>query len=555
MPTYHCKTCGTPIESSDTNASCPPCLLRMGIEEPTIAQDLKQFDLPTPAELDIAIPRLTVKELIAHGGMGAVYKAKQKDLDRVVAVKVLPAELSKNDLFVERFAQEARTLASLNHPNIVTVHDSGIAEGWCYIVMEYVDGVTLRDAISESRISPERALQIVPELCDALKIAHQQGIVHRDIKPENILLTKDGEAKIADFGIAKLLHRSGDTEFNAGTKRYMAPEQLFGNPDVDHRADIYSLGVVLYELLTGTVPSEDYIPPSKTTEVDRRIDLVVQKTLERRPEYRYQDVREIAEEIERVREDEIPQDLRRIAGMMNLGVDWSSRARIFGHPVIHVATGIDSKTGKKRIAKGWIAVGDIAIGGLALGGVGCGVIGVGGLGAGLVGIGGLGLGALLGTGGGAVGLVANGGGAAGGLAQGGGAAGGIAIGGGAAGYVAIGGGARGEYTISGQGVSPDGWLETGIGEFVTEQLPDLMVSLPLFIFYSLLIPILLVAVLRLFREREPNQPLLAGSNTAPLPKLHLLGIGFGIIAASAAVFLFAGQGAIALTQVLEMTLK
>ena len=130
--------------------------------------------------------------------------------------------------------------------------------------MEYVDGVTLREAISLSMISPERALQIVPELCEALKIAHLQGIVHRDIKPENILLAKDGEAKIADFGIAKLLHQSSGLEFNGGTRRYMAPEQLFGDPDVDHRADIYSMGAVLYELLTGNVPSEDYIPPSKT---------------------------------------------------------------------------------------------------------------------------------------------------------------------------------------------------------------------------------------------------------------------------------------------------
>ena len=273
--------------------------------------------------------------------------------------------------------------------------------------MEYVDGVTLREAISQSMISPERALQIVPELCEALKIAHLQGIVHRDIKPENILLAKDGEAKIADFGIAKLLHQSSGLEFNGGTRRYMAPEQLFGDPDVDHRADIYSMGAVLYELLTGNVPSEDYIPPSKTAEVDRRIDQVVQKTLERKPEYRYQDVREIAEEIERVREDEIPRDSR-LAGM-NQGVDWASRAKIFGYPVIRIATGVDAKTGRKRIAKGWIAMGDVAIGGLAIGGASFGVIGIGGAGAGLIGIGGAGLGLLLGAGGVATGMVANGG--------------------------------------------------------------------------------------------------------------------------------------------------
>ena len=120
----------------------------MGVDEPTIARDLKEFDLPTPVELDVAIPRLDVLELIAHGGMGAVYRAKQKGLDRVVAVKVLPAELSKNDLFVQRFSQEARTLASLNHPSIVTVHDSGIAEGWLYR-----DGVRRRCDTSRSHFS------------------------------------------------------------------------------------------------------------------------------------------------------------------------------------------------------------------------------------------------------------------------------------------------------------------------------------------------------------------------------------------------------------------
>ena len=560
MPSF-CKTCGTTLPGPNSSGTCPSCLLKMGINEPTLTADLKQFNLPTPEELDRAIPRLEVLDLIAHGGMGAVFRARQRDLDRIVAVKVLPAELSNNERFVKRFGQEARTLASLNHPNIVTVHDSGIADGWCYIVMEYVDGVSLREAISTGKVSPQQALEIIPDLCEALRTAHQQSIVHRDIKPENILLTQDGTVKIADFGIAKLLDRNIEDDFNAGTRRYMAPEQLRGEETVDHRADIYSLGVVFYELLTGQIPGESFVPPSRAARVDRRIDEVVKKTLERRPELRYQDVREIAEELEQLRVKDLPPELvqlanyAKIAGRLHSGIEWSSRARVFGYPVIHIASGFNPETGKKRIARGLVAIGDVAIGGLAMGGVGMGVIGMGGCGLGLVGIGGLGVGLLQGVGGLGVGAVANGGGAIGGIASGGGALGGIAVGGGSLGYVALGGGAFGTYTVSGRGINPTGWLETGLGQFVENQLPSLLLALPIAVYLAVLIPILLFAWYHLTRSSRPDDSVPTANTTDKAPLGYLLGGVAGLFGAGVAMLVVGGQSMAILKQMFGMLVR
>ena len=420
--------------------------------------------------------------------------------------------------------------------------------------MEYVDGVTLRDAIVSGRVTSEQSLGIVPDLCDALKTAHQQGIVHRDIKPENILLTKDGVAKIADFGIAKLLGANNQDSFNAGTRRYMAPEQLDGNEDVDHRADIYSLGVVFYELLTGQTPGSDFVPPSESAAIDQRIDRVVKKTLERRPEYRYQDVREIAEELERLRskEQSLPSRAQLLAAM-NPGVDWRTKATVFGYPVIHMASGIDPKTGKKRIAKGWIAIGDIAIGAIAVGGVGIGVVGIGGCGIGLIAFGGAAIAVLLGMGGLATGLFADGGMAIGGIAHGGGAAGGIAVGGGATGYVAIGGAANGKYTISGRGVSPPGWLDTNLGSFVTDQLPGLMVSIPIGIYLAILIPLLVTAVLKLlrFKKQHENEP---SRSIKEMPKGLLIGGVVALVGSLVAVVVMSVKSTMMLNQIIKMVI-
>ncbi len=189
-----------------------------------------------------------------------------------------------------RFSREARALGKLNHPNIVAVHDSGEANGLYYFVMEYVDGVNLRHLLREKSLPPKEALAIVPQVCDALQFAHDEGIMHRDIKPENILIDKKGRVKIADFGLAKLVGQDhvDDNLTKAhevmGTIRYMAPEQMEGAKDIDHRADIYSLGVVFYELLTRELPLGRFPPPSKRVQIDVRLDEIVLRALEKEPE-------------------------------------------------------------------------------------------------------------------------------------------------------------------------------------------------------------------------------------------------------------------------------
>jgi len=240
--------------------------------------------------------------------MGAVYKARQMELDRMVAVKILPPEVSTDPAFAERFTREARALARLSHPNIVAVYDFGrTGDGLFYFIMEYVDGVNLRQAIQSGGMDPKQALAIVPQICDALQFAHDEGVVHRDIKPENILIDKRGRVKIADFGLAKLLgqesvdHGLTATQQVMGTLRYMAPEQMEGSKSVDHRADIYSLGVVFYELLTGELPIGRFAPPSKMVEIDVRLDEVVLRALENKPEKRYQHASEVKTEVELIR--------------------------------------------------------------------------------------------------------------------------------------------------------------------------------------------------------------------------------------------------------------
>jgi hypothetical protein len=221
--------------------------------------------------------------------MGIVYKARQKALDRLVAIKILAGEWQQEPGFAERFSREARTLAKLAHPHIVTVHDFGEAGGLYYLVMEFIDGVNLRDLLRDGRLEPPQALAIVPPVCEALQYAHSRGVVHRDIKPENLLLDREGRVKIADFGIAML---AGDDPDASGTPAYMAPEQGRADGEIDHRTDIYALGVVLYEMLTGERPTGDD-PPAAQILVDVRIDEIVLRALASRPEMRFQSAAEM----------------------------------------------------------------------------------------------------------------------------------------------------------------------------------------------------------------------------------------------------------------------
>ncbi|HWB10342.1 MAG TPA: serine/threonine-protein kinase [Pirellulales bacterium] len=311
----HCPRCGTPLALGVAQGLCPRCLLNAGFAsnaagtggniEATSAYG-KTFVVPTPAELALLFPQFEAIELIGQGGMGAVYKARQPKLDRWVAIKILPRDAAQAPGFADRFTREARALAQLSHPNIVAVYDFGQTDGLYFFVMEYVDGTDLRRLVASHELSPEAALAIVPQVCDALHFAHSEGIVHRDVKPENILVDKKGRVKMADFGLAKLLGREAEsghltaTHQVMGTPRYMAPEQIERPQLVDHRADIYALGVVLYEMLTGELPLGRFAPPSAKVQVDVRLDEVVFRALEKEPERRYQRASEVKSDVERI---------------------------------------------------------------------------------------------------------------------------------------------------------------------------------------------------------------------------------------------------------------
>lgn len=296
----------------------PAALLALGLA--TQAADAGPSSAPplTPGELAAEFPRLEILELLGRGGMGAVYKARQRDLDRLVALKILRPGLDADPGFAERFTREARALAQLNHPGIVTLYEFGkTSAGRYFILMEFVDGVNLRQLLSSGRLSPREALAIVPPLCDALQYAHDRGLIHRDIKPENILIDRLGRVKIADFGIARLASEgtdrppgrpSGNDSPNLtsagevmGTPHYMAPEQRDRPAEVDHRADLYALGVVFYQMLTGELPAAGKLqPPSHRVQLDVRLDEIVLRALEKDPARRYAAASEMKTQVETV---------------------------------------------------------------------------------------------------------------------------------------------------------------------------------------------------------------------------------------------------------------
>ena len=340
-----CPQCGASLPAGALAGLCPACLLQQGAADDTATRpNAKPFVPPTVEEVARLFPQLEILGFLGKGGMGAVYKARQPALDRFVALKILPAQATPDAGFAERFTREARALARLSHPNIVAVHEFGQVsasgagvppalgasgtgiEGNAgetpaqaggtpaplaptalpYFIMEFVDGVNLRQLQKTGRLSPREALQIVPQICDALQYAHDEGVVHRDIKPENVLVDRKGRVKIADFGLAKILGRdpealrlTGEGQV-MGTPHYMAPEQVEHPLTVDHRADIFSLGVVFYEMLTGELPLGKFQPPSRKVQMDVRLDDVVLHALEKEPERRYQHVSEVKTDMQKI---------------------------------------------------------------------------------------------------------------------------------------------------------------------------------------------------------------------------------------------------------------
>ncbi len=308
-----CPGCHKPLLEGAPDGLCPECLMKAGlgtdvdIESETYGESQpKPPSAPSPEAIGVHFPLLEILELLGHGGMGTVYKARQPHLNRLVALKILATDKGQDPAFAERFTREAQMLARLNHPNIVTLYDFGKVDGLYYLLMEYVDGVSLRQLLQSKKLTPEEALAIVPKICEALQYAHEHGVVHRDIKPENVLLNQEGRVKIADFGIAKMVGvEAGQPAITKeqqviGTPHYMAPEQVEHPKQVDHRADIYSLGVVFYEMLTGELPLGKFPPPSRKVQIDVRLDEIVLHALEKEPERRYQQASQVKTDVEGV---------------------------------------------------------------------------------------------------------------------------------------------------------------------------------------------------------------------------------------------------------------
>src|SRR5437773_8714009 len=260
--------------------------------------------------------RYKILRKLGAGGMANVYLAEDQELGRRVAIKILNERHANDEQFVERFRREAKNAAGLSHPNIVSIFDRGLAEGTYYIAMEYLDGRTLKELLVRNGPTPVPiAIDYARQILSALSFAHRNGIVHRDIKPHNIVVGTDGRLKVTDFGIA----RSGASQMTeagsiVGTAQYLSPEQARGAP-VDPRSDLYSLGIVLYEMLTGQVPftgdtpveiamkhlSQIPEPPSELrSEVPHELDAIVMRALAKDPDQRYTSAEEMDADLARV---------------------------------------------------------------------------------------------------------------------------------------------------------------------------------------------------------------------------------------------------------------
>ncbi|MGJ8676783.1 MAG: protein kinase domain-containing protein [Akkermansiaceae bacterium] len=270
-----------------------------------MSTDPEEFTPPSIAEIAKLLPAYEVDSFIAKGGMGAVYMARQKSLDRLVAIKILPLHFGNDPVFRESFEKEAKSMAKFNHPNLISIYDFGQIEGLYYIIMEMVQGNSLYYSCYGKKIDPIEANRIIVETCNGLDHAHKHGILHRDIKPANILLDPSASPKIGDFGLARGVEDQ-ESEIAFGTPGYTAPEVLNNPKAVCESTDIYSVGIMLYELLTSKIPETPYQPVTSIIPCDARYDRVIQKAIHPTPSFRYQKIGDMADDLKKIISEKAP---------------------------------------------------------------------------------------------------------------------------------------------------------------------------------------------------------------------------------------------------------
>lgn len=266
------------------------------------------YKVPSVEELQALLPHLEILAYIGHGGMGTFYKARQPKLDRLVAVKILLVDPGSDASLIEGFRREARAMAGLAHINIIGIYDFGQSDSTLFLIMEHVEGETLESLIESRGFGLQEVVSIISQVCDALDHAHEQEVIHRDLRMGNTMLDIEGQVKVGDFGLARLIgeelfrHNLSAANQAMGTMDYVAPEQHDSSKTIDLRADIYSIGLMLYKLTTRTLPRGTFVPPSHfAPDLDPRVDKIVIRCMQTNPDNRYQTISELRADLESLR--------------------------------------------------------------------------------------------------------------------------------------------------------------------------------------------------------------------------------------------------------------